>query len=272
MSLQNRILSLQTAKKLMKDTHQVIVKCILHRSKSIGLLNRSQNTSKKKTKDILLSLARERNNSVATSLLHFEKEVQLVKYHGVFKYAKISFPSFFQGVKDKLFYYHSGSVPLKNQEEASKPPVPKTSNSKTKYSMKESSNNKKVYDNPIVAFMITSTQKLELKELGFSSSDIKSMKPIDAYMILSHGIFPQEVAKRLPEIMQDYHKQIASNSSSDSEKEAQEQQDKKGEKDMTNNSQTIETQSTSLAKAQKEKEEDRSALSSSSALTITTKQ
>jgi len=220
-----------------------------------------------------LSLARERNNSVATSLLHFEKEVQLVKYHGVFKYAKISFPSFFQRVKDKLFYYHSGSVPLKNQEEASKPSVPKTSNSKTKYySMKESSNNKKVYDNPIVAFMITSTQKLELKELGFSSSDIKSMKPIDAYMILSHRIFPQEVAKRLPKIMQDYHKQISSNSSSDSEKEAQEQQDKKGEKHMTNNSQTIETQSTSLAKAQKEKEEDRSALSSSSALTITTKQ
>jgi hypothetical protein len=130
-------------------------------------------------KPILLDHARQ-SNSIATSLLHVDKEVGLVKYYGLSGYVKQRLQS------TSALTTSEGDA----SESASSPSV--TSRSSTAK----------------IAFMVTASMKQDLSErLGYDAEQIKAMTPLQASLILNNSIKPEEMDTKLPIAEQEYDMQ-----------------------------------------------------------------
>lgn len=128
-------------------------------------------------KPILLDHARQ-SNSVATSLLHVDKEVGLVKYYGLSGY-----------LKKRL---QSTSALTANDDSA----------------VSASSNGNGTGNTAKIAFMVTASMKQDLSEkLGYDADQIKSMTPLQASLILNESIKVEEMETKLPIAEQEYELQ-----------------------------------------------------------------
>jgi hypothetical protein len=128
-------------------------------------------------RDVMVAQAR-LTNRVAVSFLKADREVGLLRYWGVIGYLREkNIGDSWPPVARRLLY--GGSPPV----------LP---NSAPQNNKKET-NQKKVGR---VAFMITSTQRAELSDrLGYEPDHIKMLKPIEASLILEHGLSPSENEK-----------------------------------------------------------------------------
>lgn len=125
-------------------------------------------------KPILLDHARQ-SNSVATSLLHVDKEVGLVKYYGLSRYVKQRLQS-------------TSALTASNEDDSAK-----TSGG---------GNSAKI------AFMVTASMKQDLSgRLGYDEEQVKAMTPLQASLILNENIKPQEMDAKLPIAEQEYEAQ-----------------------------------------------------------------
>jgi hypothetical protein len=128
-------------------------------------------------RDILVKEAREGNNAVAVSMLKLDREIQLMRYHGFFAYLRSTREFNIQSAYRKASFGMSGKITKREESNVAKVP-----------------------------FMITSAQKKELIEtLGYSTEDIKCMKPLEACIILEYKIAPREMESRLPTLIQEHH-------------------------------------------------------------------
>lgn len=145
-------------------------------------------------KPILLDHARQ-SNSVATSLLHVDKEVGLVRYYGLSGYLKQRFQS-------------TSSLPVPavaTGEDDSRGDGGKTGK---------------------IAFMVTASMKQELSErLGYDAEKIKTMTPLQASLILNESIEPNEMATKLPMAEAEYELQRQKEEAEARERAEQLQQD-----------------------------------------------
>lgn len=129
-------------------------------------------------KPLLLEHARN-SNSVATSLLQVDKEVGLVKYHGLSGYIKQRFQS-------------TSAVTVADSSEENSLTANSSGTAKTAR----------------IAFMVTATMKAELMDrLGYDVDQIKSMTPLQASLILNQSIQPEELETKLPLAEQEYEAQ-----------------------------------------------------------------
>jgi hypothetical protein len=132
-------------------------------------------------KPILLDHARN-SNSIATSLLHVDKEVGLVKYYGLSGYLKQRLQSTSALV---------ASDDYSSSSEASSPAATSSGGSTAK-----------------IAFMVTASMKQDLSErLGYDADQIKAMTPLQASLILNESIKPEEMDTKLPIAEQEYEAQ-----------------------------------------------------------------
>lgn len=134
------------------------------------------------SRDVLISQA-QKANTLATSLLRVEREANLIRYHG--------FLGYFRNVNTvtRKLGFSSSSKSLKGAETQTTPAPSKNV--------------------ARVAFMITTSQRLELSErLGFTPDQIKALKPLEATLILDHSLLPVDVETKLPSLVQDYRSSL----------------------------------------------------------------
>ena len=128
---------------------------------------------REKTRQLLLDQSRATTptaNVAAIKLLELDREWNLVQYHGVQEYAKRWWAS-------RSFSFSLASKGIGGQ--SSKP-------SESNNRQNEESSNKNVAR---VAFMITSEQRHKLStNLGYNPEDIRTFKPIEALLLLEHGV------------------------------------------------------------------------------------
>lgn len=142
-------------------------------------------------RDVVVNNAR--NNAVASSFLLVDKEVGLFQYYGFMGYLREKqIGASWHPTARRMMYGScidgSGGDPKKDSDE----------NGKEKKQVAR------------VAFMITSTQRAELSErLGFSADAIKELTPLQASLILTHDVSPDEVDKKLDGLVQEYNDELA---------------------------------------------------------------
>lgn len=140
---------------------------------------RSKPNKKISFKDIILNEARQNQNRVATSMLSIDREIGLMKYHGIPNYLRqysslrfIKFPSL-------------GMFPSSpSGDDVSRP------SASPKSSLNASSATTPTPPKAKVAFMITAAQRSQLIEMGYTASQIKKLKPIEALLILENQLIP----------------------------------------------------------------------------------
>ena len=133
-------------------------------------------TSMPLLRDELVTHAKRDHNSVALSFLNMDRNIGLIRYHGLLSYSK-------QYILPALFHSNRNSSSLSRDDDGriSAPVSP------TRFETGQTQNNNKAK----VAFMITSSQKITLIEsLGYDVSQVKEMKPIEALIALEHKILP----------------------------------------------------------------------------------
>ena len=158
----------QKLTRLGKDSFSLARAVVQHRGRNV--------------KPLLLEQARN-SNSVATSLLHADKEVGLVKYYGISGYLK-------QRLQSKSTSA-SGTV--------SDPSSSLTDSSSSSLAAPTTAR---------IAFMVTAPMKVELMDrLGYTADQIKSMTPLQATLILNQSIVPDELEAKLPLAEQEYEEQ-----------------------------------------------------------------
>ena len=132
------------------------------------------------TRAALMQCARSDNgNVVAESALRLDREVGLMRYHGLGGYLTAK-----GGVRALLPSSSSGG----GHGREARPSSPDTdSGISTSDSTTSSSSPKKAR----VAFMITAAQRQQLStKLGYTAGDIRRLKPLEALLILEHCIKP----------------------------------------------------------------------------------
>jgi len=163
-----------------KDGYHLARAVVEHRSRNV--------------RPLLLDHARQ-SNSVATGILHVDKEVGLVRYYGVSGYLKQRFQS---------------TSALTTSEDSSS-----TSGDGTTTTTATAK----------VAFMVTTSMKQELADrLGYNEDQIKAMTPVQASLILNESIAPNEMATRLPQAEAAYEEQRQKEEENARQKAEQQQQ------------------------------------------------
>ena len=157
-----------------------------------SILVKARPTSIPSTRAALMQCARSDGNVVAESALRLDREIGLMRYHGLGGYltakggVRALLPSGSSGGGFDLTRFLFGPPSGKGREaRASSPDTGhgiSTSDSTT-----SSSSPKKAR----VAFMITAAQRQQLStELGYTAEDIRRLKPLEALLILEHCIKP----------------------------------------------------------------------------------
>ena len=165
---------------------------VWQRSQKLGcdslLLMSELAQSPRLSREILLRQAREAN-TVATSFLRMEREVNLVRYHGIVGYLR---------ERSVLRHDWLQRLPFRSTQ------TPNTSHDQNM----DNNNNATIRYSSTkarVAFMITAAQRASLaNELGYSIDQIKQLKPLEASLILEHSIVPSDLESRLPSLVDDY--------------------------------------------------------------------
>ena len=171
-----------------------------------SILLKARPTTIPSARAALMQCARSNNgNIVAESALRFDREVGLLRYHGFGGYVTAK-----GGVRALLLPSGSGSSdiaggfnftrflfgPPSGRGREARVGATEDSGAGTAKSTDATSSAKKAR----VAFMITAAQRQRLSaELGYSAEDIRSLKPLEALLILEHKIEPgnEEKVNRL---------------------------------------------------------------------------
>ena len=144
-------------------------------------------------KPVLLDQAKQ-SNRVANSILQIDKQVGLVRYYGVSEFLK----RHFQQRQASLSFSSlpgggGGSSGDGIREEGTLSSISDSSPTPNKAT---------------IAFMVTASMKEELKtRLGYEMDEIKSMTPLQASLILSYGVEPNQREEQLPILEQEYNVQ-----------------------------------------------------------------
>ncbi|CAJ1953863.1 unnamed protein product [Cylindrotheca closterium] len=130
-------------------------------------------------KPVLLDQARQ-YNLVARSLLQVDRQIGLVRYHGIMGYFQQQWQARF-----------SSSLPPSTTTPEGSSPADTSQPNKAR-----------------IAFMITGSMKQELNEqMGYLDEDIRKMTPLQASLILHYRIIPDEMEEKLPVVEAEYEKQ-----------------------------------------------------------------
>ncbi|KAL3821847.1 hypothetical protein ACHAXA_002600 [Cyclostephanos tholiformis] len=117
-----------------------------------------------------------RPNVAAIKLLQWDRELNLVRYHGAWEYARGRWWSKSSDLLPWRRRLRSGS---------SSPVARDLENGREEEATGKESDGKVAR----VAFLITSEQRRRLSEtLGYTPEDIRTLKPIEAMMLLEHGV------------------------------------------------------------------------------------
>lgn len=173
-----------SSKRIMKDGTSLLM--------AIQKQQRSKPTQQ--IRDILLTQARQHQNSVATNMLLIDKEIGLMKYHGTFHYITQYSPL----RKFQQFSFLRGSSPKTAIIQDNANATTSVTGSSTQHQDANAFNKNTTASTFMantatkakVAFMITATQRSLLAEMGYSPSLIKTLKPIEALLILEHDLSP----------------------------------------------------------------------------------
>lgn len=150
-------------------------------------------------KTVLLQQARQDNNHTAVQMLHMEKEVGLIRYHGVVPYLQQQEWSWM-----KRLLPSAGSSGFSSSSSSSRD---WRTNSSLTQSQSSPENNTKVAQ---VAFMITSRMKMELMDdLGYTEEQVRSMTPLVAGLVLDERVAPGEYESRMPQLVQEAEERLA---------------------------------------------------------------
>mmetsp|Transcript_32317 Transcript_32317/g.65572 ORF Transcript_32317/g.65572 Transcript_32317/m.65572 type:complete len:406 (+) Transcript_32317:217-1434(+) len=163
-------------------------------------------TSIPSARDVLIRSSRKDNgNIVATSVLRLDREIGLVRYHGLGGYVNAK-----GGIRGLLVSGNGAALTTRSADSSGGfnltrflfgPPSGRgrdsseastgtdvTNNSIVSSALPQGSHNQK---KARVAFMITSAQRMQLtSQLGYTATDIKSLRPLEVLLILEHGIEP----------------------------------------------------------------------------------
>jgi hypothetical protein len=133
-------------------------------------------------------------NSVATNMLLVEKEVGLLRYHGItgyFREKRALMPTWLVGDRNAT------GMEAEDGSRASHSASSSSSTSTTTLSTTAR-----------ISFMITSSQRAELIKLEYTEQEIKRLKPLEASLILDHQLHPREAPERLPVLVQEYEEEL----------------------------------------------------------------
>lgn len=136
-------------------------------------------TTRRNWKQVLLD--HRSSNEVAIRLLSMEKEWSLLRYHGFRGYLKQRSKALTTATTSS----NTDSDALSPLSAATKS-LPSTTTTAQ------------------ISFMITTAMKQELMDVGYTEADIRKLNPIQATLILRHGVSPQEQEDRLPLLLQQH--------------------------------------------------------------------
>jgi hypothetical protein len=178
-------------------------------------------------RELLLQLATEESNVAARKWLHLEREWHLLQYYGISEYWaqhgwRWNNMSFGSSSSPRLQLWFSSSSDASSSTSQQLPQDSQGTDSTTTTGSNHSSSNStldsKVNDNnnnnnrkkAQIAFMITSSMRQELlgESYRYDAEQIKHMTPIDASLILQHGITSKDYEERLPIVKQEYYRMI----------------------------------------------------------------
>lgn len=141
--------------------------------------------------DILLQEANEKNNSIAAFLLKVKREYNLVQYDGLSTYMhkNINVMKPLRGI----IYESSSTSTLHNNTPKDLESDDKVQKTKAKKAT--------------IAFMITSNQKQQLKDiLGYDTIQIKKLTPLQASLIIQNHILPENI-DQVQKLVQEFHRE-----------------------------------------------------------------
>lgn len=136
-------------------------------------------------------------NQTAASLLHVDKEVNLIRYYGVAGYIreKQIVPFVLSSFQRRSFLPDSSQTVVED---------PKGSHTTTSASASPSAA-KPSNKTAKVAFMVTAAMRTELVDrLGYDATQIKTMTPLQASLILHHSVEPAQLSEMLPVLEQEH--------------------------------------------------------------------
>ena len=171
--------------------------------------------SSSSVKDVVVDQARQ-SNRAAVLWLNLEKEAGLIRYHGFVGYLKKQRNNVLvAGWTTSRF----GSTKAMEQHNPSSQ-TPKQQQSVAK-----------------VAFMITAAQKSELSNtLGYSTEQIKKLKPVEAALILQHQIPPADPEGQLPQLLTEHNNNALLSSQSQQQPKQTQAKQEDAEIDLLNES------------------------------------
>jgi hypothetical protein len=172
-------------------------------------------------RELVLKLATEESNLVARKWLSLEREWHMIQYHGISEYCTREIKEWWKNTRcnsgslfPRLLWFSSSSTSSSTSQEPLNSKGTNTSTTGTNHSSSTGSNCNSNNDDDRkkaqIAFMITSSMRQELlgDSYRYDTEQIKHMTPIEASLILQHGIRSQEYPVRMPLVKQEYYTRL----------------------------------------------------------------
>ena len=136
----------------------------------------------------------QQQNRTALSLLRTQKEWNDMRYYGLVPYLRQKIPIPTSMLRLQPSSPFATTAP---SDATAAAPVPTANTSTTTNTSAPAK----------VAFMVTGRMKGQLAELGYSPEDIKSLTPVEASLLIEHGVAPTEKEQQLPGLVQAHEEQ-----------------------------------------------------------------
>jgi hypothetical protein len=163
-------------------------------------------------------------NQFAIKLLHYEKEFNLIRYHGFLEYSKSKLLSsqfrlvsnisnggtdqVGSGVNNNIDSATTISVNVNTANTDSTTIKNENANELSTLSTNQPTTDKTTPKVAKIAFMITASMRNELTtRLQYDTNDIKTMTPIEASLILQHNVIPSDRNSTVPMLIEQYEKE-----------------------------------------------------------------
>lgn len=137
----------------------------------------------------------QQQNRTALSLLRTQKEWNDMRYYGIVPYLQQKMPISTSMLRLQPSSPFATTAPS-DATVAAPGPTANTSSTTTNTSAPAK-----------VAFMVTGRMKGQLAELGYSPEDIKSLTPVEASLLIEHGVAPADKQQQLPDLVQTHEEQ-----------------------------------------------------------------
>lgn len=157
----------------------------------------------------LVQQAQQEQNRTALTLLRTHKEWNDMRYYGFVEYLRQKMPSPVgmlglqyqqSALANSPFRSTSTDAAASMSSSSSSPPAPGTTTTTTATTTMTTTPAK-------VAFMVTGRMKGQLSELGYATEEIKALTPVEASLLIEHGVEPHEKPQQLPRLVQAYEQQ-----------------------------------------------------------------